>query len=716
MFPAYILSGSGDPMKKLIELKGKVPDEILESALTRKIKVLTPPQEEAVDNGLLSGRNLVVASPTASGKTFIAELAMLKSVIWDRKKAVYIAPMRALVSEKYNEIKECYPYIKSAVSIGDLDSLDKWLEVYDIVFVSTEKLDSLLRHGIGWIGQVGCFVFDEIHVIDDVSRGPTLEILLAKLRRMVPSAQFIALSATIGNPEELAEWIDAGLVKSEYRPVPLRRGIVVRGSILYEEGKESMHANGRVAELAVVEDVLEIGKQMLVFYSSRRNAEAGAEKIGELVYGRLGEAEKKKLDALADEILNVLDRPTAQCEKLARHARKGVAFHHGGLVNKQRNIIEDAFRGGLIRVICATTTLAYGVNLPAHTVVVRDISRYSGTGGSQRLGINEVLQIFGRAGRPRYDSEGRALMISKGEGEAEALFSRYMRSRPDDISSKLGVLPVLRTHVLAFISSGFLSRSDSILAFLAETFYGRQYSDTSGIMEIVDEIIGELLEWKFVKRENGAYVATSIGEKVSGLYIDPVSAKWLIDSIPKAKDLTSCLFMIASTLEMRPYSKATEEAYLEVEEYCRTFGTPVAGLYGEPERALSTALMLREWADERSEAEIMKKYGESPGSLYTKLSNADWLLYSGMEMARLIHADQSALLEARARVKYGIRKELLDLVRLEQVGRVRARIMFNAGLKTVSDLRHEGAEKRLERLFGKEISKRIYSQVSDFAD
>src|SRR5271157_5600482 len=118
------------------DLASTLPKELIESAKARGVKTLTSPQELAVKKGLLEGHSMVIAAPTASGKTFIAEMAMIKNVLWKRQKAVYVAPMRAIVSEKYEEFKESYPFLKVAMSIGDLDSLDHWLSGYDIIFVS----------------------------------------------------------------------------------------------------------------------------------------------------------------------------------------------------------------------------------------------------------------------------------------------------------------------------------------------------------------------------------------------------------------------------------------------------------------------------------------------------------------------------------------------------------------------------------------------------
>ena len=699
---------------KVEELKGELPAEAIESMLKRGIVKLTPPQETAVANGLLSGRHVVIAAPTASGKTLIAEMAMLKAIIWKNSKAVYVAPMRAIVTEKFLDMKKNYPYIESGISIGDLSSSDDNIAKNDALFVSTEKLDSLIRHGAEWIRDVGVFVFDEIHMIDDVSRGPTLEILVSRLKEMSPGAQVVALSATIGNPDEIREWLGAELVLSDYRPVPLSRDIVIGNKILHE-GKESvLSGSSKMVDVRVAEDTLEKKKQLIVFYSSRRNAESGAAKLSSATERYLTADERRELENISERILNAIDRPTAQCEKLAKLVKKGSAFHHSGLVNGQRTAVEEGFRKGFIKAISATTTLGYGVNLPAHTVLVKDTTRYSGNEGMQKISVNEILQLFGRAGRPGYDSEGRALIAAKSEGEIGYIDSNYIKAKPENIISKLGVLPVLRTHILAFIASGFLEERAKILDFLSRTFYGIQYSDRIGITEIVDEILAELEDWNFIVRSEEGYNPTRIGSKVSELYIDPVSAKWIIDTIPKIEDEISGLFMITNNIEMRPYSRVTEEAELELHKYygmVKQHGD--INSYYDPEKPFSTALMLRDWISEKSEAEIFSKYGETPGSLYTKLSNANWIAYSAMELARLIKEKQKGILELRVRLRYGIKKELLDLVRLEQVGRVRARMMYNAGIRKVSDMEKPGSAEKLERLFGKDIAEKIRSQTSE---
>ncbi len=701
------------------ELHGKLPEEVIESFGKRGIKELTPPQALSVEYGLLAGRDFVVAAPTASGKTLIAEMAMLRSVMQRRKKAIYVAPMRALVSEKYHEFKEAYPYLKVAMSIGDLDSLDSWLHEYDIVLASTEKLDSLIRHGAGWLDSVGCIVFDEVHMLDDTSRGPTLEILMTRLKRVAKDSQIIALSATVGNAKELAEWLGSELIESDYRPVELRKGIEQNGVVYYADGEEQMESADKLAELRIAANTFGIKKQILFFYSTKRNAESGAERLAILASSRLEQNEKIKLKEVAAAVLGVLGRPTTQCEKLARLVEHGVAFHHSGLVNEQRHLIEETFKAGLIKAICSTTTLGMGVNLPAHTVVVRDTTRYDAEYGSVRMSVNVVTQLSGRAGRPKYDKMGRALLIAKSKDDLRGLYERYIDGELEPVESKLGVESVLRTHLLSFIATKFLTSKEAISDFMSGTFYGYQYSDMHDLNRIIGRVLKELQEWNFVENYGSMYRATKIGERVSELYIDPMSAKWMIDSLPKASDGISVLFMISNTVEMRPYVKIVEEAeerFFSYQQMIESEGGYILSEevgYYDPLKPFSTSIMLNDWVGEKHEQEITAKFGTTPGALYTKINNADWLLYSAAELGKLLKISSRKLVEMRVRMRYGIKEELMDLVRLEGIGRVRARLLFMNGIPDVKSMRKDGSREKVERLLGKELAKRIYEQLNE---
>jgi helicase len=193
---------------------------------------LRPSQAKAVEAGLLEGENLLVATPTASGKTLIAILAFLRATK-QGMKGVYVAPLKALASEKAREFKN-YPFT-STLSVGDYDENDTSLGDYDVIITTPEKLDSVLRHTTPWIAQVSCVVVDEVHLLGDNHRGPTLEILLTLLRHVLPKAQIVALSATVQNSAEMAAWLQAKLVTDTWRPVELREGMHTQHGIVYKK-------------------------------------------------------------------------------------------------------------------------------------------------------------------------------------------------------------------------------------------------------------------------------------------------------------------------------------------------------------------------------------------------------------------------------------------------------------------------------------------------
>jgi len=215
-------------------IKGKIPEKLY-NILEKEIKTLRPAQEKSIKKGLLDRKNLLVCTPTASGKTLIAEFAALKSILEGNGKAIYIVPLKALASEKYKDFKKRYDGIaKVALSIGDFDSNDSHLIDYDLIITTSEKLDSLIRHHAPWLSLVSTIIIDEIHLLNDAERGPTLEILITILRQLLKKAQIIGLSATIGNPKELAEWLNAELVEDDWRPVKLHKGVYFDGKVEYK--------------------------------------------------------------------------------------------------------------------------------------------------------------------------------------------------------------------------------------------------------------------------------------------------------------------------------------------------------------------------------------------------------------------------------------------------------------------------------------------------
>jgi helicase len=220
---------------KISQLKEKIPEKIFEVLEKRGFLELRPSQYKSINAGLFEDKNLLVCTPTASGKTLVAELAFLNAVLHDKGKAVYIVPLRALASEKYRQFKRDYPNLKIGLSSGELDTQDTYLGGADVIITTSEKFDSLLRHKAEWIRKLKTVVIDEIHLLNDSSRGPTLEIIITIMKKELPHAQIIGLSATIGNPTELAEWLEAELILDTWRPVKLKKGVYLNGEVTFKE-------------------------------------------------------------------------------------------------------------------------------------------------------------------------------------------------------------------------------------------------------------------------------------------------------------------------------------------------------------------------------------------------------------------------------------------------------------------------------------------------
>jgi len=219
-----------------MKLNSNIPKPVQEEIDKLNIKELRPSQKKSIDKGLFEGKNILVCTPTASGKTLVGELAIIHHLTSNKSNkpiCVYVVPLRALASEKYKDFQKKYPKYKIAITSGDMDGDDRYLEAFNIIITTSEKLDSLMRHHSPWLNRVKLVIIDEIHLLNDSSRGPTLEILITALRNKKQEVQLIGLSATIGNAKELSEWLKAELVEDTWRPVELRKGVYFDGKIQF---------------------------------------------------------------------------------------------------------------------------------------------------------------------------------------------------------------------------------------------------------------------------------------------------------------------------------------------------------------------------------------------------------------------------------------------------------------------------------------------------
>jgi len=638
----------------------------------------------------------------------VAYAALIRAVK-AKKKGIYLVPLRALAWEKVNELKDICKNIldgaKIGVSVGDYDKA-RGLSKYDIIVSTSERADSLIRHNPSWLTEVGCLVSDEIHLLNDSGRGPTLEITLSKFREINQNIQIIGLSATVSNSKEIANWLDAELVESNFRPVPLRKGISLDGTVEWEDGERKYMGLDGVEGIAIDN----LPEQCLVFVGTRKSAEAQAKKLSRMIGGKLNSDQRKELEKFAEQIQKNADEITSVDSNLSKLITNGVAYHHAGLTNRQRLIIETAFKEKSLKALCATPTLAAGVNLPARRVIIRDLSRWdSSFQSNQPLPVLEVHQMLGRAGRPGFDVDGQGILVAKKKDQIDSFRERYFEGETEPVISRLGSEPALRTHLLSLITSGTINTREGLHKFLEKTLFGAQgelWRTQHRLNKVLDFLDKEQLIEIEGKKDNEFQPAnevveeklkpTAFGRKVSQLYIDPLSGVIIKNALES--DVEANSLGLLHTLTRTPDIYSLYVRKNEMETYLTHLMQMEGDLMLPPPVEhmelefylwdLKTALLLMDWIEETPEEHLLKRYSTTPGDIRAKVETAEWILYAMSELAELLSPSNTKIItELRIRVKNGIRKELLPLLEIDSVGRIRARALFNAGFTSQSSIR-----------------------------
>ncbi len=706
------------------------PPEFQTICAEHGLRKLFPPQAEAIKQGALEGKNLLMTVPTAAGKTFIAELCMLRAFFQENGKSLYIAPLKALASEKYHDFKKRYASLGLQVGLltGDEGASKLQLNRYDILITTAEKIDAVMRSNTRWsAAALRVIVVDEIHFLNDASRGPTLEILITRLRSLSPKAQILALSATVENASQLASWLKANLAESTWRPIPLKEGVYYADKIKFKDHGTRLITESSSEELnSLVLDNLRGNGQTLVFVNSRRSTQAAARKLAKDVAKALTIEEKQKLQALAKTIIGPVSSATKICRALADVVSHGVAFHHAGLKPEQRKLIEDHFKTNFIKVICSTPTLAAGVNLPARRVIMRDIKRFESGLGSSYIPTSEYKQCAGRAGRPQYDTHGEAVIMAKSKSEERDLVSRYLDAGPEPVQSKLGTDSSLRIHLLASIATGLIHDITSALDLMNTTLFAFQNKNMN-LLDLISRTFEFLENHAFIERSGLRYQATLFGQRTSQLYLDPISALALYDGLQiihqrKAAPPIGILQLIgccpdsvllscnASTAaEIDPFmAKYEQEFFLDTEQW------PALSDYFLFLSVMKTVMVLTDWIEEQREEAICDRFNVGPGDIYRVTDASRWLLHAAIVFADLFDWKNLThpLADLQTRVAYGIREELIPLTRLKNIGRVRARILAERGYRSPSALEHLSVDELAAVPgFGKTIAQSILEQI-----
>jgi len=483
------------------------------------------------------------------------------------------------------------------------------------------------------------------------------------------------------------------------------------------------------ATLNIALDTISKKKQALVFVNTKRSAEKTAEDISK----KIKVSEEIHIE-LSKRILKAVGSPTKQCRRLADCISKGIAFHHAGLTAKQRELVEDAFRSGHVQIICSTPTLASGVDLPAFRTIIRDLKRY-GSRGMMPIPVLEYLQMAGRAGRPSYDSFGEAICLSGTDAEKESIYEKYIMGEPEDIFSKLAVEPVLRTYLLSLVASRFLRSKKQIMEFFEKTFWAKQFKDMAKLEAGIEKMLMLLEEWEFLKSmreefasadelDNTQYRATILGKRVAELYLDPLTAHELIVGLKNAMSMRvvdlSWLQLVSQRLEMRPLLNVRVKEWDDLQDTLARvedrllFKEPALYEedYDEFMRSIKTAMFFQDWIDEKNEEYLLEAYAIRPGEIRVKLGIADWLFYSCEELCKILEFRKLLrdISKMRLRLKYGIKDELFPLIKLRNIGRVRARKLFGNGITDVGKLK-KFSEIGLGQLLGRGTAKKIKEQL-----
>ncbi|MBI4143816.1 hypothetical protein HY486_01035 [Candidatus Woesearchaeota archaeon] len=454
------------------------------------------------------------------------------------------------------------------------------------------------------------------------------------------------------------------------------------------------------AVVALALETLKNGKQALVFVNAKRSAEKEAEDISDNIKG-------VSCNDLSSECLKALSQPTKQCEKLSKCLQKGIAFHHSGLHYKQKSLVEESFRNGKIKIICCTPTLAAGLDLPAFRAIIRDLKRFDSFGMSW-IPVLEYHQMAGRAGRPSFDSFGEAIVIAKSQNEADRIVEDYINGVVENVLSKLAVEPVLRTYILSLIVTGIASTESMLVDFFSRSFWAYQYKDMVTLKAIIQKMVGLLSDIGMIV-VSARIEPTRLGQRVAELYIDPLTAHHLRtnmgDSVHKE------LYSLCCCTELNPLFSVRTTDYETLNEFALR-----AEIIDYDENSLKTAVVLNDWVEERNEAFIFEHRNISPGELHAKLEKAVWICYSAGEIARIcsLHEMYRQLVRLRLRLENGIKEDLLNLIRFKGIGRVRARKLYNAGIKTAGDVKKAEFDV-INNLLGHAMAQSLKKQVESAA-
>lgn len=668
------------------------------------IKEFNPAQKAVIESGYLEDKsNYIISIPTASGKTVLGILPALKTIL-NGGKAIYAAPLLSIQNEKVKEFKA---FEEHGIKVGKHPSNS------DLSVMVFESFDALTRFSWNVLREVDTLIIDEFHMIGEYSRGPTLESAITRAKIINPSLRIIALSATLKNIDEIEQWLDGKTVEHDYRPVPLNK------EVLDAEMFNTKNKNDVIVK--IVEKAIEDNSQALSFVSTRRFTESLATYVAKKIDKKTTKEQKQKFKQVADKLLEVPKKkgslPTTTCLKLAEAAEKGVVFHHAGLFNEQKEIIEDEFRKGNILMITATPSLMYGVNLPSKYVVIRDHTRWTSNGPAS-IPVFDYEQMSGRAGRPQYDDVGYSYLVAKTMDEAFDLEARYVNGEIELTNSKLiDNKDAIYKQIIAQIASSLSKNLDDLNDFFGKTLYGFQMKNNPSMsMFAQDSLNWELESALEFLLQNGIIRATPEGLKTTDFGNLIAKSNYAVETAVKIKEYVSTMeklnpaemiYALAETPDLPLISfkgRKSKDPVRDKLSECGLFAVNI----GNPE---ATAVSLIEWIDERNEYEIENAYNVYSASTRRSAYEASRLVKFAKNTLEVLgnYSNLKDMDYLSARLYYGVKEDIIPLVvGVKRLGRKRARLL----MKTFGDNLSEASEKDLQKVEG--IGPKLAGKVKIF--
>lgn len=668
------------------------------------IKKFNPAQKAVIESGYLEDKsNYIISIPTASGKTVLGILPALKTIL-NGGKAIYAAPLLSIQNEKVKEFKA---FEEHGIKVGKHPSNS------DLSVMVFESFDALTRFSWNVLREVDTLIIDEFHMIGEYSRGPTLESAITRAKIINPSLRIIALSATLKNIDEIEQWLDGKTVEHDYRPVPLNK------EVLDAEMFNTKNKNDVIVK--IVEKAIEDNSQALSFVSTRRFTESLATYVAKKIDKKTTKEQKQKFKQVADKLLEVPKKkgslPTTTCLKLAEAAEKGVVFHHAGLFNEQKEIIEDEFRKGNILMITATPSLMYGVNLPSKYVVIRDHTRWTSNGPAS-IPVFDYEQMSGRAGRPQYDDVGYSYLVAKTMDEAFDLEARYVNGEIELTNSKLiDNKDAIYKQIIAQIASSLSKNLDDLNDFFGKTLYGFQMKNNPSMsMFAQDSLNWELESALEFLLQNGIIRATPEGLKTTDFGNLIAKSNYAVETAVKIKEYVSTMeklnpaemiYALAETPDLPLISfkgRKSKDPVRDKLSECGLFAVDI----GNPE---ATAVSLIEWIDERNEYEIENAYNVYSASTRRSAYEASRLVKFAKNTLEVLgnYSNLKDMDYLSARLYYGVKEDIIPLVvGVKRLGRKRARLL----MKTFGDNLSEASEKELQKVEG--IGPKLAGKVKIF--